>query len=388
MTYLDHNATTPLDARVLDAMLPFLRGPYANPSSQHRAGRAARDAVETARAQVAALVGADPGEVIFTSGGTEANNLAVKGVAAATPGGRLLYSAIEHPCVLEPMKALAAQGRQVETIAVDAEGRVDVPAFERQLAAGDVRLVSCMVANNETGVIQDTAKLAALVRRAGAPQETVFHADAVQAAGKIPLSFPASGAQLMSLSSHKLYGPKGAGALVADRAVALEPLLHGGGQERNLRGGTENVAALAGFGAAAELASAELEARRGHVQRLRDRLQARLAALPGITIFSAHVLRLPNTLQFAVPGVHSATLLGLLDKQGFAVSSGSACASGTDEPSHVLLAMGAPAELALCAIRVSLGKENTEGDVDRFVATLRELLAGLGAAMPGMVRTA
>jgi len=384
MIYLDHNATTPLDARVRDAMLPFLGGPYANASSQHRAGRAARDAIEAARAQVAALVEADPGEVIFTSGGTEANNFAVKGVAAATPRGRLLYSAIEHPCVVEPMKALAAQGRTVETIAVDAEGRVDVAAYERQLAGDEVCLVSCMVANNETGVIQDIAHIAALARQAGA----VVHADAVQAAGKIPLDFRATGAHLMSLSSHKIYGPKGAGALIADPAVALEPLLHGGGQEHNRRGGTENVTAIVGFGAAAELARAELESRRAHAQKLRDRLQARVAALPGVVLFGARAPRLPNTLQFAVPGVHSATLLGLLDKQGFAVSSGSACASGTDEPSPVLLAMGVPAELALCAIRVSLGKDSTEAEVDRFAGALRELLAGLGAAMPGMMRTA
>lgn len=379
MIYLDHNATTPLDPRVRDAMLPFFGGDYANPSSQHRPGRAARDAIETARAQVAALVDADPGAVIFTSGGTEANNLAVKGFAGGVAGaarkGRLLYCAIEHPCVLEPMKALAAQGWAVETIAVDSEGCVDAAAYERQLAGGEVRLVACMIANNETGVIQDIATLARLARRAGA----VFHADAVQAAGKIAVSFPASGAQLMSLSSHKIYGPKGAGALIADRSVALEPLLHGGGQEKNLRGGTENLAAIAGFGAAAELARAEIDSRRAHVQRLRDRLQARLADLPGIAIFSARAQRLPNTLQFAVPGVHSATLLGLLDKKGFAVSSGSACASGTDEASHVLLAMGVPQELALCAIRVSLGQDNTEAEVDAFAGALRSQLA---AVMP------
>jgi cysteine desulfurase len=380
MIDLDHNATTPLDERVLEAMLPYLRGPYANPSSPHRFGRAARDAIEAARAQVAALVGADPGEVIFTSGGTEANNLAVKGVALAAPPGRLLYSAVEHPCVLEPMRALAARGWRVEAMAVDGEGRVDAGAFERQLAGGDVRLVSCMVANNETGVIQDVARLAALARGA----QAVFHADAVQAAGKIPVSFPASRAHLMSLSAHKIHGPKGAGALVADAAVPLEPLLHGGGQERQRRGGTENVAAIVGFGVAAELARVELAARMAHARRLRDRLQGWLAALPGIVLFGARAERLPNTLQFAVPGVHSATLLGLLDKQGFAVSSGSACASGTDEASPVLLAMGVPAELALCAIRVSLGKDNTESDVDRFAAALRELLAGLGVSMPGV----
>lgn len=383
MIYLDHNATTPLDARVLDAMLPFLRGPYANPSSSHRQGRAARDAVEAARAQVAALVGADPGEVIFTSGGTEASNLAVKGVALAAVRGRLLHSAVEHPCVLEAMQALARQGRTVEVIAVDGEGRVDEGAFARQLAAGDVRLVSCMVANNETGVIQDIGRLARQAHDAGA---TVVHADAVQAAGKIELGFRASGVDLMSLSSHKIYGPKGAGALVADAAVELEPLLHGGGQEQNRRGGTENVAAIAGFGVAAELALAELESRRRHAQQLRDRMQARIAALPGVTVFGVRAQRLPNTLQFAVAGVHSATLLGLLDRKGFAVSSGSACATGTDEPSHVLLAMGVPAGLALCAIRVSLGKDNTEADVDAFAAALRAQLAEVMPAFAGSAR--
>jgi cysteine desulfurase len=375
--YLDHNATTHLDPRVVEAMLPYLTGPYANPSSQHRYGRAARDAIEAARAQVAALVSADPGEVIFTSGGTEANNLAVKGVAAKSRRGRLLYSAIEHPCVQEPMQALAAWGWTVETIAVDEQGRVDPARLDGQLRGGDVRLASCMVANNETGVVQDVPRLAKLACAAGA----VFHADAVQAAGKIPLSFPDSGAQLMSLSSHKIYGPKGTGALIADRALALEPLLHGGGQERGLRGGTENVAAIVGFGAAAELALHELDARSAHVLKLRERLESLLKRMPSLRIFSHKAQRLPNTTQFALPGMHSATLLGLLDKKGFAVSSGSACASGTNEASPVLLAMGVPQDLALCAIRVSFGKNNTEAEVDQFVAALQDVLT---AVMPAM----
>lgn len=377
--YLDHNATTPLDARVLEAMLPYLRGPYANPSSQHRQGRAARDAIETARGQVAALVGADPGEVIFTSGGTEANNLAVKGVAEAGPPGRLLYSGIEHPSVYEPVLALGRRGWRTEAIAVDADGRVELAALARQLDGG-ARLVSCMMANNETGLVQDVARIAPLARRAGA----VFHTDAVQAAGKIPLSFPASGAQLMSLSSHKLYGPKGAGALIADRGLELEPLLHGGGQEKNLRGGTENVAAIVGFGAAAELARSELDARHAHAQRLRDRLEKRLARLGGLRVFAALAPRLPNTVQFALPPIHSATLLGLLDRKGYAVSSGSACASGSDVASPVLLAMGVPEDVALCAIRVSLGKDNTEADVDGFTEALQAVLA---AVMPAAVNT-
>lgn len=381
-TYLDHNASTPLDPRVLDVMQPFLSGPYANPSSPHRQGRAARDAVETARTQVAAMVGARPGNLIFTSGGTEANNLAVKGIAARGEG-RLLYSAIEHPCVQEPMDALRRVGRKVEQVAVDADGRINLTAFGRQLSGSPVRLVSCMVANNETGVLQDIAGLAAASHKAGA----VFHADAVQAAGKIAVDFPASGADAMSLSSHKIYGPKGAGALLVNDDLDFEPLLHGGGQERGHRGGTENVAAIAGFGAAAEFVMAEMEARAAHTRRLRDRLEAALFRQFGLRPFGAAAPRLPNTCQFAIAGVHSATLLGLLDRQGFAVSSGSACASGTDQPSPVLLAMGVPAELAWCAIRVSLGKDNTADQVDCFVAALDDILRGIGVR-PAAVRSA
>lgn len=380
MIYLDHNATTPLDPRVLEAMLPYLREQHGNASSGHRAGRAARDAVETARGQVARLAGCDPGEVIFTSGGTEANNLAVKGVAGAATRGRAYYGATEHPCVLDPMKSLVPWGWDVEAIAVDREGRVDLAAFEAQLASGGARLVSCMAANNETGVVQDIAALARASRAAGA----VFHTDAVQAAGKIPLNFADSGAQLMTLSSHKIYGPKGAGALIADRGIELAPLLHGGGQEKGLRGGTENVAAIVGFGAAAELALTELAGRAAQAQKLRDRLERRLAAIPGLVVFGGGAPRVPNTTQFAVPGVHSATLLGLLDKQGFAVSSGSACATGTDEASHVLLAMGVPQDLALCAIRVSTGQDNRESEIDAFAAALAQTLRTLGVSMPAM----
>lgn len=379
--YLDHNATTPLDGAVLAAMRPYLEGPYANPSSQHRHGRAARDAVETARAQVAALVEADPATVIFTSGGTEASNLAIKGLARPGERGRFLYGAIEHPSVIEPMKALAEQGFAVEPVAVDRDGRVDLPALEQQFGRGPLRLLSCMAANNETGVIQPIDRVATLAAAA----HGLLHVDAVQAAGKIPLRF--AGAQLMTLSSHKLYGPKGVGALLVDPEVELRPLLHGGGQEKGLRGGTENVAGIVGFGVAAELARARLAERARTQLALRERLEAALHAIPGLVIFGETAARLPNTVQFAVPGLHSATLLGLLDKQGYALSSGSACASGTDEASHVLLAMGVPHELALGAVRVSLGQASTAAEIDGFVAALMNLLGSLGAAMPAMTRS-
>ncbi len=367
--YLDHNATTPLDPRVLDAMLPYLTGPYGNASSLHRFGRAARDAVERAREQVARLVGCPSGAVTWTSGGTEANNLALKGVAAVGGPGRVLYGATEHPAVLEAAEALRGQGRAVESVRVDAQGCVDWTAFETQLAAGPVLLVALMHANNETGVIQDIPRAATMVQAAGA----WLHVDAVQSAGKIAVDFAALGADLMSLSGHKLYGPKGIGALVHRSAVDLAPLHHGGPQERGLRGGTENVAAIVGFGAAADLAREELDARAAHTRALRDRLEAALGALPGVRIFGAGVERLPNTLQFALAGFEGEALLMQLDRKGYGVSSGSACASGKGEPSHVLLGMGIAREVAAGAIRVSLGQGNREADIDGFVAALRSL---------------
>ena len=367
--YFDHNATTPLDPRVLDAMLPDLSGPYGNASSVHRYGRAARDAIEAARAQVAALAGAQPSELIWTSGATEANNLALKGLTEGEPPTRILYGATEHPAVLEAAESLRAHDWQVQTIAITREGLIDWSDFERQLAAGPVRLAAVMVANNETGVIQDVARAAVLVHARGG----LLHADAVQAAGKIPLDFPASGADLMSLSAHKLYGPKGIGALLVKSHVALRTQLHGGGQERGLRGGTENLAAIVGFGVAAELAAQELAVRRQRWQALRERLESGLRALAGITIFGESVARLPNTVQFGVSGWEGEALLMALDRKGIAVPSGSACASGTGEPSHVLIGLGFPRDVAFSAIRVSLGTGNTEAEIDRFLAVLAEL---------------
>lgn len=367
--YFDYNATTPLDARVLEAMLPYLSGPYGNASSVHRYGRAARDAIEAARVQVAALAGAQPSELTWTSGATESNNLALKGLCDGVAPSRVLYGATEHPAVLEAAESLRAEGWGVETIAITRDGLLDWPAFEVQLARAPLRLAALMVANNETGVIQDIPRAAGLVHAAGG----LLHADAVQAAGKIPLDFAASGADLMSLSAHKLYGPKGVGALLVRAEVGLHPQLHGGGQERGLRGGTENLAAIVGFGVAAELAQAELAARAAHTGALRARLEAGLRAMPGITVFGEAAPRLPNTSQFGVAGWEGEALLMALDRRGIAVSSGSACASGRGEPSHVLLGMGLPRELAFSAIRVSLGQASTEAEVDRFLAVLGEL---------------
>ena len=366
MVYADHNATTPLDERVLDAMLPWLKEQYGNPSSIHALGRQARTALDTAREQLAQLVGAHPSQVIFTSGGTEANNSALKGVALRSPQGRIAISAVEHASIAAPAAALQHFGWQCDAIGVDGNGVCGVEALERALQA-DTRLVSVMWANNETGTVEPVADLAARCREHG----ILFHTDAVQAAGKLTVDFPASGAHMMSLSAHKLYGPKGVGALIVDKAVDMEPLLHGGGQERGRRGGTENLAAVVGFGMAAELAHVELAARRRHLEDLRRRFEERLARdLPQAVIFAREAARLPNTVFMAVPGLEGQTLIMALDKQGIAVSSGSACGSEHTEPSSVLKAMGVDNELALGAIRISLGKDNTEGDIDTLTGVL------------------
>jgi cysteine desulfurase len=370
MIYLDHNATTPLDERVLEAMQPYLGAFYGNPSGLYRLGRLGRGAVDTAREQVAALVGAHPSEVVFTSGGTEANNAALKGLAFALEPGLVAIGATEHPSVSEPAEFLRTRGWRVAVIPADRRGHPDED-FLKRLPAADLRFASLMLANNETGVINDVAPLAARLREQGA----YLHCDAVQAAGKIPVNLEAAGAHLLSLSSHKLYGPKGVGALVVRRSVPLAPLLHGGGQESALRGGTENVAGIVGFGKAAELALAELERRQMHLLNLRRRLEAGLESLPGIAIFARDADRLPNTVQFGVSGYDGETLVMTLDRQGFAVSSGSACAGGAGEPSPVLTAMGLDAATAKSAVRVSFGKDNTEAEVDRLLEALQKLVS-------------
>ena len=369
--YLDHNATTPLDERVLEAMLPYLGRSHGNPSSVHRYGRLTRGAVDRAREQVAALVGAHPSQVIFTGGGTEANNLALKGVLA--PGEGLAVSCVEHASVAAPAEALAARGHPLSLVEVDGEGRFDAASLEAALAAGP-KLVSLMLANNEVGTIQALAPLAEQVRGAGA----WLHTDAVQACGKMEVDFGASGAQLLSLSGHKLGGPQGVGALVVDKRLEIEPLIHGGGQERGLRGGTENVAALVGFGKAAELAKAELAERNTRMRGLRDRLEAGLDALGGVRVFGRGAERLPNTVMFAAGGEAAAidgeTLLMNLDRLGVAISSGSACSSGSTEPSHVLSAMGVAPELAIGAVRASIGTTSGDRDVDQLLAALQQIL--------------
>lgn len=368
--YFDHNAGAPLDERVLEAMLPYLREQQGNPSSVHRYGRVAREAIEQARLQVATLVGAAPSQVIFTSGGTEANNLAVFGLMGPRPQGHLAISAVEHPSLREPALSLRAQGLEVTEIKVDSQGRV-TPATLAQALRPNTHLVSVMWASNETGVLQDIAVLSEAVRAQGG----LLHTDAVQAVGKVPLDFRHSGAHLMSLSAHKMGGPKGIGALIVDSSIDIAPLLQGGGQEKGRRSGTENVAAIVGFGKAAELASVELRQRAGAWAQLRTYLEQALRQLPELVIFGEKAERLPNTVFFAVPGIEGETLLMALDKAGIAVSSGSACGSGSHQPSHVLVAMGVAPELAQGAIRVSIGVENNLAQIDELIAVLKSQIS-------------
>jgi cysteine desulfurase len=366
MIYFDHNATTPIDGRVLEVMLPFLKGFYGNPSSLYRHGRLVRSAIDSAREQVSALVGVQPSQLIFTSGGTEANNLALM---ALKPGSKLAISAIEHPSISEPAEYLASLGHGLSLIEVDRHGCVTQEAVD-EIIQFDPELVSIMLANNETGVIQDVASVAQQLREKG----IVVHTDAVQALGKIPVNFNQLSVNMMTLSSHKIYGPKGCGALVFDKAVSLKPMLLGGGQEQGVRAGTENAPAIIGFGKAAELAGAELAQRVEQLQKLRKILEARLISIPGITIFANEAERLPNTVQFGIEGMDGEMLLMKLDQKGMAVSSGSACASGGGKPSPVLAAMGISAELAKSAIRISLGKANTEAEIIEFVDLLETLV--------------
>lgn len=372
--YLDHNATTPLDAAVLAAMLPWLERQFGNPSSRHEYGRAARRAVDEARQQVAAALGAHPTEVVFASGGSEANNLFIKGAAACLKPGLLAVSAVEHPCVVKPAEQLARQGWQLRKVAVDGEGRVDRQDWQDVLAAKP-KLLSVMRANNETGVLQDVAALASEAKAGGA----WFHSDAVQAFGKLPLSFRelnAAGVHALTVSAHKIGGPKGAAALVLDKRVEIAPLIAGGGHERGLRSGTENVPAIVGFGVAAELAASRLAESAVRLAGLRAELEAGLLAL-GARLFGAAAERLPNTSYFALPDVDGETLVGKLDRAGFAVASGAACSSANPEPSHVLSAMGVGAEIARGAVRVSLGRETTGAQVKDFLNALQTTVVGL-----------
>jgi cysteine desulfurase len=369
--YFDHNATTPLDDAVFEAMLPYLRGRYGNASSRHELGTVARKAVNIAREQVAALVNVQPAQVIFVSGGTEANNFFIKGAAGYLKPTQIAVSGVEHPCVAKPAQELARQGWNLRRLAVGADGCADLADVDEALKK-PTGIVSLMLANNETGVIEPVAEVAERARRAKA----WMHTDAVQALGKIVVDFDALGVHAMTISAHKLYGPKGAGALIMDKRLELRPLIHGGGHEYGLRSGTENVPAIVGFGAACELAASRVETIGPRLEQLRGRLEGGLQGL-GAVIFGARAPRIPNTSYFAFKGVVGETLVIELDKAAFAVAPGAACSSANPEPSATLLAMGVEPELARGAVRFSLGVGNSQQEVDEFLRALKTVVSRL-----------
>lgn len=376
-TYLDHNATTPVAAEVADAMHEAVRGCFGNASSIHAFGQAAKAALDDSRSAVAELLGARPNDVIFTGSGTEADNLAIRGVAEASPAaGRrhLIASAIEHEAVLNTLKALSKRGWTSTLLPVGDAGVVEPATLEAALT-DDTALVSVMHANNEIGTLQPIAELAGIAHRRGA----VFHTDAVQTAGKLPLDVGALGVDLLSISAHKFNGPKGVGALWIRRGMRLVAPTTGGRQERNRRAGTENVPAIVGLGVAARLAAAKLSREAARLRTLRDRLESSLLDRVPDTAVNGGGERVPNTTNISFHGVEAEALLIALDLEGIAVSTGSACSSGTLEPSHVLRAMGLTPRRAQSSIRFSLGLGNTDDEIDRLVGVLPPLVARLRA---------
>jgi cysteine desulfurase len=359
--YLDYNATTPTDPRVAEAMQPFLTGFFGNPSSGHRYGREAKAAVEEARGQVAVCLGCRPDEIVFTSGGSESDNLALRGVAAASSGGHLVTSAVEHPAVLETALAMEMEGQiRLTVVGVDDMGRVDLDEVVGAIA-DDTVLVSIMLANNEVGTLQPITEIAVACRERG----VLVHTDAAQAVGKIPVNVEALGVDLLTVAGHKLYAPKGIGALYVRDGVELERMIHGAGHERRLRAGTENILEMVGLGAACELVTdetaAEVPLLAAHRDRLRDRLTDQV---DGLVEHAAGAERLPNTLSVSFPGAHAGDLLEAVGNE-LAASAGAACHGLKIQVSHVLAAMGVTPEVALGTIRLSVGRFTTEEEVDR-----------------------
>jgi cysteine desulfurase len=373
--YLDHCATTPLHPDVLTAMLPFLRHSFGNPSSMHALGRKAREAVEEARGKVASLIGANASEIVFTSGGTEANNLAIQGIAHARKdrGNHIITSSIEHHAVIKTCQYLERNGFVVTYLPVDHHGIVNPEDFKKALTDKTI-LVSVMHANNEVGTIEPIDKIGRIAAKRGVS----CHTDAVQSAGKVPLNVKKMHVDLLSISAHKFHGPKGIGALYIKEGTRLDPILHGGGQERDMRSGTENVASIVGLGTACELADKAVPVLGDKIRKLRDSLQERIStAVLGITINGHPVSRLPNCLSVSIPGIMGEMILRDLDARGIAVSAGSACTSHSVEISHVLSAMGLPKETAQGTVRLSLGIMNTEDEIEYAATSFVEVVEKL-----------
>jgi cysteine desulfurase len=378
--YLDHAATTPIHPEVLSLMHEFMRDTFGNPSSLHSFGREAKKFVQEARRRVAGLIGAAPEEIYFTGSGTEADNIAITGTAMARRknGNHIITSAIEHHAVLDTCKHLARNGFEVTFLPVDRYGMVDPDDVAREIRKETI-LVTVMHANNEIGTIQPIAEIGRITRE----REVILHSDAVQTLAKIPVNVDDLGVDLLSLSAHKIYGPKGIGALYARRGVTLQPLIFGGGQERELRSGTENTPGIVGFGKAAEVGGRELEPESSRVKGLRDRLVQRvLSEIPSVTLNGHPEQRLPNNANFSIACVEGESLVLGLDLEGIAVSSGSACSSGSLKPSHVLEALGFPHELMHGSLRMTLGRDNSEEDIDYAVEALKNIVARLRSFSP------
>lgn len=375
LIYLDNNATTAVHPEVIEEMLPYFRARFGNPSSSHWAGRRAKSAIEEAREKVARLVNCSQSDVIFTSCATESNNAAIKGTAVArrSKGNHIITTTVEHPSVLTPCLYLETQECNVTCLDVDGEGMIDLEALESAISERTI-LISAMFANNETGTIFPIRKIGEIAERHGVS----FHCDAVQATGKIPVDFRESRISLMSISGHKLSAPLGIGALIIKQGVRLPPMFHGGPQERNRRAGTENVAGIVGLGKACEIAMKTMEEESPRLRSLRDRLERGiLEAIPDVRLNGHPGPRLPNTANISFLNVESDALLTALDQAGIAVSSGSACSSGALKASHVLKAMGRPEGTAVGTIRFSLGRENTDADVDYVIVILPDLVHSL-----------
>jgi cysteine desulfurase len=377
--YLDNAATTPLDPRVLESMLGHLGGRRGNPSSLHAFGGSAREGLEEARDSVASLIGASPGEIVFTSGGTESDDGAVLGLArSAGPNKRhAVVSSVEHAAVREAARRLELEGFEVSWIGVDADGIVDPVEFAAALRP-DTALAAVVWANNEVGTVEPVPELAEIC----ADREVPFHADAVQAAGRVPIDVSETPVSTLALSGHKLYGPQGVGALYVREGVSLEPIIYGGGQERGLRSGTQNVAGIAGLGTAARLAREEIEPRVAHERTLRDRVMAGMEALPDVFVNGHRERRLSNNVHLTVSGVEAESLVLFLDSLGYAIGSGSACSSGGHKASPVLLAMGLPEREAFSVVRITVGKDNTPEEVDGFLGAFSTAVEQLREISP------
>jgi cysteine desulfurase len=377
--YLDNAATTPLDPRVLEAMLPHLGSRRSNPSSLHAFGGSAREGLEEARGSVASLIGASPGEIVFTSGGTESDDLAVLGLArSAGPEKRhAVVSCVEHAAVREAARRLEFEGFEVSWIGVDADGLVDTAEFAASLRP-DTALAAVVWANNEVGTIEPVPELAEIC----AAKDIPFHADAVQAAGRVPIDVSETPVSTLALSGHKLYGPQGIGALYVREGVSLEPIIYGGGQERGLRSGTQNVAGIAGLGTAARLAREEMDHRVAHERMLRDQIMAGIKAMPDVSVNGHGERRLSNNVHLTVAGVEAESLVLFLDSLGYAIGSGSACSSGRHKASPVLLAMGLAEREAFSVVRITVGKDNTPEEVDGFLGAFSTAVEQLREISP------